>query len=77
MTLCELAPDYRVSAEKLRLRLRELRCAAKETEDAQTLFCLKRRIQTLTEMLTQMNELAELTEHYYERSYHRSAKYRV
>lgn len=31
----------------------------------------------LTAMLTQVNELAELTEHYYERGYYRNEKYRV
>jgi hypothetical protein len=35
---------------------------------------LKRRIAELTPMLTQMNELAELTEHYYERGYYRNGK---
>ena len=29
----------------------------------------------LTPMLTQMNELAELTAHYYKRGYYRNAKY--
>jgi len=77
MTLKELAPEYRASAERLRLRLRELRCAVRSEADEQARFHLKRRIQTLTEMLTQMNDLAELTAHYYERSYHRNAKYRL
>ena len=41
------------------------------------MFWLKRRTAVLTEMLRQMNELAELTEHYYERGYYRNEKYRI
>jgi len=36
---------------------------------------IKRRIAELTPMLTQMNELAELTAHYYDKGYYRSEKY--
>ena len=36
---------------------------------------IKRRIAELTPLLTQMNELAELTERYYERGYYRNEKY--
>lgn len=36
---------------------------------------MKRRIAELTPILTQMNELAELTERYYEKGYYRSEKY--
>lgn len=38
---------------------------------------LRRRIAALTVALTQLNELTELLEHYYERGYYRSEKYRV
>lgn len=75
MTLWELSGQYEASAALLRRRLRELRQAAAQETDPDTLWRLKRRIAELTPMLTQMNELAELTGHYYERGYYRSEKY--
>ena len=52
--------------------------SAPELQKAQTaeeIFRLKRRIAELSPMLTEMNELAELTAHYYDRGYYRSEKY--
>jgi len=77
MTLREMAADYRASAQTLRLHLQRLRRLYRQTEDKEESWRLKMHIARYTEMLTQMNELAELTERYYERSYHRNAKYRV
>ena len=48
-----------------------------QTEDPEERFRIKRRIGELTPILTQMNELAELTAHYYERGYYRGEKYTV
>ena len=75
MTLAELSLCYEAAAVPLRSRLRELRIALSHTEDPEEIWHLKRRIGELTPMLTQMNELAELTAHYYERGYYRSEKY--
>ena len=75
MTLEELSLTYREAAVPLRARLRELRLALAAEEDPEEIFRLKRRIAELTPMLTQVNELAELTAHYYERGYWRSEKY--
>ena len=75
MTLHELSEGYEYSASLLRARLRLLRQQLKETEDPEEVWHLKRRIAELTPMLTQMNELAELTRRYYERGYYRSEKY--
>lgn len=75
MTLIELSECYRAAAVPLRIRLRELRQAAAVCDDAEELWHLKRRIAELTPMLTQMNELADLTAHYYERGYWRNEKY--
>ena len=75
MTLAELSLCYEDAAVPLRNRLKELRDALKETEDPEEIWHLKRRITELTPMLTEMNELAELTAHYYDRGYYRSAKY--
>ena len=75
MTLAELSPMYEAAAVPLRLRLRQLRLMLAQTQDPEEIFYIKRRIQELTPMLTQMNELAELTAHYYDRGYWRSEKY--
>lgn len=75
MTLAEISRGYREAAEPLRRRLKELRQTLKQTDDPEEVWRIKRRIAELTPMLTQMNELAELTERYYERGYYRSEKY--
>lgn len=77
MTLRELSADYRAAARPIRARLRELRRAKKTERDPEKRFWIDRRAHALTVMLTQLNELAELTEHYYERSYYRNEKYRL
>ena len=77
MTLLELTAHYEKSAQKLRVRLSELRRQKKTAEDRQELFWLERRMAALAPMLRQMNELAELTAHYYERGYDRNEGYRV
>ena len=75
MTLAELSAGYEASAVLLRARLAQLRRLADQAEDAEELWLLKRRIAELSPMLTQMNELAELTARYYERGYYRNEKY--
>ena len=75
MTLQELSRCYEEAAVPLRNRLRELRQALAASDDPEEIWHIKRRIGELTPMLTQMNELAELTAHYYERGYWRSEKY--
>jgi hypothetical protein len=75
MTLAELSKCYEEAAVPLRNRLRELRLLLAQTEDPEEIWHIKRRIAELTPMLTQMNELAELTAHYYERGYYRNEKY--
>ena len=75
MTLRELSGDYRAAAVPVRARLRRLRKELAAATDPEEIWHIKRRIAELTPILTQMNELAELTEHYYERGYHRNEKY--
>ena len=77
MTLIELSACYEAAAVPLRTRLRELRMALAAADDPEEIWHLKRRIAELTPMLTQRNELAELTARYYERGYWRSEKYTV
>lgn len=77
MTLKELSGEYRRAAAPIRVRLRELRQAEKRETDPEKLFWLKRRMLVLSQMLQQMNELAELCDRYYERGYYRNEKYRL
>ena len=73
--LVRLSDGYREAAKPLRQRLRQLRLALERATDPEEVWHIKRRIAELTPMLTQMNELAELTEKYYDRGYWRSEKY--
>ena len=75
MTLKEMSGNYREAAQLLRERLHLLRQMQAQATDAEEIWHIQRRIAELTPMLTQMNELAELTEHYYERGYYRNEKY--
>jgi len=75
MTLQELSRCYEEAAAPLRVRLCQLRQMLATETDPEEIFRLKRRIAELSPMLTEMNELAELTAHYYDRGYYRSEKY--
>lgn len=75
MPLTELSKDYAYAAALLRARLRLLRSMLASSEDPEERFRIQRRILALTPMLTEMNELAELTAHYYDRGYYRNEKY--
>ncbi len=77
MTMQELSQSYEAAAVPLRARLRELRQMLETAESPEEVWHIKRRIAELTPMLTQMNELAELTARYYERGYYRSEKYTI
>ena len=70
-----MSRDYEYAAQLLRQRLKELRALAAAETDPEKLWHLQRRIAELTPMLTQMNELADLTAHYYDRGYYRNEKY--
>lgn len=75
MTLKEISRYYEVSADLLRERLMLLRRELEAARDPEQIWNLQRRISELTPLLTEMNELRELTAHYYERGYYRSEKY--
>lgn len=77
MTLKELSLCYEAAAVPLRQRLKELRQQLQQEEDPEEMWHLRRRIAELTPLLTQMNELADLTAHYYDRGYWRSEKYTI
>jgi hypothetical protein len=75
MTLQQLSREYRHSASLLRDRLQLLRRQLSQEQDPERIWHLKFRIAQLTPMLTEMNELAELTARYYERGYYRNERY--
>ena len=75
MTLQQMSKDYEAAAQLLRERLRLLRKKEAQATDPEEIWHIHRRITELTPMLTQMNELADLTAHYYERGYYRNDKY--
>lgn len=75
MKLEELSEGYRQAALPLREKLRLLRLALRAADDAQRRAVLRHEIALLSGIMTQCRELAELTAHYYERSYWRNDKY--
>ena len=75
MSLKELSRSYEAAAVPLRARLSLLRKLLDGEKDPGERLRLQRRIRELTPMLTQMNELADLTAHYYDRGYWRNEKY--
>lgn len=75
MALADLSAEYQHSALLIRNRMAELRAELRTATDPETIWNLKRRIAELTQILTQMNELAELTAHYYEKGHYRNEKY--
>ena len=77
MTLLEISRSYEEAAVPLRRRLHQLRKLLAKAEDPEEIWPITRRIAELSPLLTEMNELAELTAHYYERGYWRNEKYTV
>ena len=75
MTLRELSYDYKEHGDAIALRIRELRAAAKETEDPERKNRLERRVAELKPLRQEARELAVLTRHYYDRRYHKNGKY--
>ena len=75
MTLLELSAEYRSHALVLEARVVQLQgqlAACREKRERQA---LERRIHLLRSMLRDTRELANLTEHYYDRGYHRNERY--
>lgn len=75
MKLYELSEGYRAAALPLKTRLRALRLQLKASDDPLERASLRHEIALLSKIMTQCRELAELTAHYYERSYYRNEKY--
>ena len=70
MTLRELSYEYKAHADTLSLRMKQLRLAARETEDPE-----RRHLLELRPLLQEARELAVLTRNYYDRRYHKNEKY--
>ena len=66
MTLKELSAQYEAAAQPLRDRLRELRILLSRAKTSEERWRIQRRIQDLTPLLTEMNEISWLLAHYYE-----------
>ena len=77
MSLADLSAGYEESARLLRQRMKELRILLRQSRDPEEQWRLQRRLAELTPILTQMNELSDLTAHYYDRGYWRNEKYTV
>lgn len=75
MTLYQISFTYRADLSALRGRIAELRAAARAAASREEAEHYKRRIADLEVMRRQSSDLAELTRHYYERSYHRDERY--
>ena len=75
MTLLEMSAVYADSAAALRLRIAELRAAMGALSDPEELRALRARIAALDPLLREARALAELTAHYYDRSYRNHEKY--
>ena len=76
MTLHEMSYTYREDAIRLRMRITCLRESARHASPEESRRLL-RRIAELEPLLRQSRELADLTQHYYERSFYRNGKYTV
>ena len=75
MTLYELSFTYEESADLLWARIHELQQQEKQTTDSHELRCIQKRLEALGPILREMRELANLSRHYYERSYHKNERY--
>ena len=75
MTLLEMSAAYRDNAAAIHGRIVELRVQGRAQADPEAAFRLRRRIDELTPLWREARELAALTAHYYDRSYHKHEKY--
>ena len=75
MTLLEMSASYRDSAAAIYGRIVELRSLERTASDPEASFRLRRRIDELMPLWREARELAALTAHYYDRSYHKHEKY--
>lgn len=77
LKLKELAVSYRQSAQRLALRIAQLRQERAQTDNPEQRRQLQVRIETLLTMYREMRDVAVVCERYYERGYCRNAKYKI
>lgn len=75
MTLFEMSADYAASADALRTRIAALRELERSQQDEESSRRIRLRIAALLPLLRESRELAALTAHYYDRSFHNYEKY--
>ena len=77
MTLLELSAEYHRHAVVLERRVEQLQKQLPDCREKRERQALELRIHLLRSMLRDTRELANLTEHYYDRGYHRSERYTI
>lgn len=75
MTLYQMSFVYREDAVRFRMRITALRQKARAAATREEAQQLSRRIADLQLLARQSRELAELTQHYYERGYYCDERY--
>lgn len=75
MTLYQMSFVYREDAVRFRMRITALRQKARSAATKEEAQQLSRRIADLQLLARQSRELAELTQHYYERGYYCDERY--
>ena len=75
LKLAELSPGYQEAAIAVSRQLRRMRAQYRSTQSPETRAMLQHKIAQLATVLTQLHDLAELTQHYYESGYCRNGKY--
>ncbi len=75
MTLYQMSFVYREDAVRFRMRITALRQKARAARTKEEAQQISRRIADLQLLARQSRELAELTQHYYERGYYCDERY--
>ena len=75
MTLYQMSFVYREDAVRFRMRITALRQKARSAATNEEAQQIARRIADLQMLERQSRELAELTQHYYERGYYCDERY--
>lgn len=75
MTLLEMSVQYAESAAAIHSRITTLRAAERIQTDAEAARLLRLRVNALLPLWREQRDLAALTAHYYDRSYHKYGKY--
>ena len=75
MTLYQMSFVYREDAVRFRMRITALRQKARAARTKEEAQKISRRIADLQMLARQSRELAELTQHYYERGYYCDERY--